>query len=214
MIQKFIFNFKVYAIKLSIEEINPDESVVFFKNLNTAQAFFHAAGKVPSVSDDLLKIAYRILNPAWNSSTKNTNQTDQMVLEKLCAEVFSGDLILVEIRPPKSSLRFEECCVHSMKEIDKVIGNSRLLGVVLCIGQVNGIFASHPKLPAVIGALSSAYQATSQDWEEFARAVASVPTITKGSVRRIAYLEYQKHYIENSQQELGKYWKKIYEDFE
>ena len=161
MIQEFIFNFKVYAIKRSIEELNPYESFILFGNLDTAQAFFHAAGNVPSVREDLLKIARRLLNPTWKSSTKNATQTDQMVLGKLCAEVFSGDLILVEIKPPKSSLRFEECCVHSMKEIDNVIGNSKLLGVVLCIGQVNGIFASHPKLPAVIGALSSAYQATS-----------------------------------------------------
>jgi hypothetical protein len=120
-------------------------------------------------------------------------------------------LIFVEIKPGKPDLVFEECCIESLKKITAVNDSKKIIGIAVCIAQVHEIFASHTRLPGLISSLSSAYNYKETDWEKLANAMLSLNKLSRATIREIAEFEHHRHYNLQNNQELGKYWKRIYD---
>jgi len=212
MLQEFIHDHKVYAIRWGIDVGSSfDETVVVFRSLNSAQAFFRSAAQNRLACEDLLKIA-KSLQPTFCRPPRNcATPTSQELLDQLCLSVYQGDLILVEIKPGKPDLVFEACCVESLKKIAAINDSKIIIGIVVCIAQVHEIFASHTRLPGLISALSSAYNYKETDWDKLAKAMLSLNKLSRATVCELAWYEYHKHYEIDNNQELGKYWKRIYD---
>jgi hypothetical protein len=131
----------------------------------------------------------------------------------LCLMVYEdglrGDYRLVELEAPKPTLEFEKCCVKSMKQIEHVVDNTKLLGPLLCIAQVVQIFASHTRTPGLVSELSAAYNTAIQtDFKLLAEAMLSLSIVERKSIYNIAAYEVRRH-IEDNKHELRSYWERI-----
>lgn len=115
----------------------------------------------------------------------------------LCLMVYEdglrGDYRLVELEAPKPTLKFKKCCIDSMKHIERIVDNTKLLGPVLLIAEVVMIFTSHTRTPDLIGELSAAYNATQTNWELLAEAMLSLSKVQRESIFKIAQDEYFRH---------------------
>jgi len=188
MLQEFIHDHKVYAIRRGIDVGSSfDETVVVFRSLNSAQAFFRSAAQNRLAREDLLKVA-KSLQPTFCRPPRNCpTPTSQELLDQLCLRVYQGDLILVEIKPGKPDLVFEECCIESLKKITAVDDSKKIIGIAVCIAEVHEIFASHTRLPSLISALSSAYNYKETDWDKLAKAMLSLNIYMAAEVKRKNY---------------------------
>lgn len=215
MIQQFIFQHRVYAIKRVIEGLDEGEEVVRFQTLMNIQFWIASVATDPLASEDIIKIARWILVPA--RSNQETQPSDQALLDQLCKKIYSGDLLLVEVKLPSPKPRFHECCASTIKKIDSVIGDAKLAAGFLCIAQVHSLCGSHTKLPVLAGYLNTAYYARKEStWRDFAGAVRGLRSLVLDTIRVLAFEEYEfKHPRSGddpqNQSLLREYWKGIYE---
>jgi hypothetical protein len=213
MLGEFVHQARIYCIKSVLDPVTPDEHEIKFKNLKDAKHFFAYVASDPFSREELLEVA-QWLRPTSCRPRKNCPKpTEQELLDMLCLVVcedgIRGDYRLVELKPPKPALKFEECCVGSIKHIERIVDNTRLLGPVLCIAQAVQILASHTRTPDIISTLSAAYNATQTNWEMLAGAMASLSDVQRKSIIKIAQNEFFKHNEKEMNRELGKYWKGI-----
>jgi hypothetical protein len=179
-----------------------------------AKNFFAYVASDPPAREELLEVA-QWLHPTSCRPPKNCPKpTGQELLDLLCLYVYEnglkGDYRLVELKPPTPALKFEECCVKSMKSIDIIVDNSKLIGPLLCIAQVHSTMASHTRLPALAGALSSAYNAQDSDWKKLADAMLSLSGTKRRSIHDIAGIEVVLH-IKDNKRDLRAYWERIFD---
>jgi hypothetical protein len=214
MLGEFVHESRVYCIKSVLDPVTLDEKKINFKSLEDAKNFFAYVASNPFSREELLEVT-KWLRPAPCRPPKNCPKpTEQELLEMLCLMVYEdglrGDYRLVELEAPKPTLKFEECCIRSMKHIERIVDNTKLIGPVLLIAEVVMIFASHTGTPGLISALSAAYNTAIQtDWKMLAEAMASLSQIQRKSIFKTAEIEYQKHYEAEMNRVLGKYWKGI-----
>jgi hypothetical protein len=213
MLGEFVYQTRVYCIKSILDPKTPDEHKIKFKYLNDAKHFFGLVASDKSAREELLEVA-QWLHPTSCRPPKNCPKpTGQELLDLLCLYVYEnglkGDYRLVELKPPTPTLKFEKCCVESIKSIDIIVDNSKLIGSLLCIAQVHSTMASHTRLPALASALSAAYNAKDSDWKKVADAMASLSDVKRQSIYDITRYEYHKHHEVENNRELGKYWKGV-----
>jgi hypothetical protein len=214
MLHEFIYDYKVYAVVKAEQYFNSTnhnrDAVEVFKTLNEAQSFFRKVAQDPISHDDILSVA-KWVQPAYCRPAKNSTKPDEQELMNLLSlRVFNGAYLLIEIKPP---IKFEECCADSLKQIDSLIGNGKIATIVTCIAEVHSLLSSHTRLPAVAGMLSSAYNNSQFDPKKYGNAIKGLNDSTRTAIKKIAELEYFKHGQKNNDQELGKYWKRIYDEF-
>lgn len=214
MLGEFVHESRIYCIKSILDPVTPDEHEIKFKSLQEAEHFFAYVASNPFSREELLEVA-KWLRPTSCRPPRNCPKpTEQELLDILCLMVYKdglrGDFRLVELKAPKpSTLKFEKCCIDSMKQIELIIDNTKLLGPVLCIAQAYEIIASHARTPALISALSASYNTTQTNWKLLAEAMLSLSEIQRKSIFKIAQNEYFKHNEKKMNRELGKYWKGI-----
>jgi hypothetical protein len=214
MLGEFVHESRVYCIKSVLDPVTLDEKKINFKSLEDAKNFFAYVASNPFSREELLEVT-KWLRPAPCRPPKNCPKpTEQELLEMLCLMVYEdglrGDYRLVELEAPKPTLKFEECCIDSMKHIERIVDNTKLIGPVLLIAEVVMIFASHTRTPGLISALSAAYNTTMQtDWKLLAEAMLSLSETQRKSIFTIAQDEYFRHNEKEMNRELGKYWKGI-----
>jgi hypothetical protein len=208
MLGEFIFQSDVYKVKTILDTITPQEHRINFQSLKEAQFFFDRAARDNFTREELLEAAQWLRPSTCRPPANCPTPTEEALLDELCLQVFKGDLVLVIIKP-KTKLVFKPCCVNAMKQIERIVDNTKLIGPVLCIAEAVQILASHARAPAVVSALSSAYNATQTKWELLAEAMLSLSKIQREAVYKIAEDQYFKHGEKEMNRELGKYWKGI-----
>jgi hypothetical protein len=196
-----------------MDPVTPDEKEIKFNSLKDAKHFFEYVASDPFSREELLEVA-QWLRPTSCRPRKNCPKpTEDELLNMLCLMVYEdglrGDYRLVELKAPKPTLKFKECCVGSMNQIKLIVKSTKLIGPVLCIAQVYEILASHTRTPHLISALSAAYNETQTNWELLAGAMASLSDVKRKSIFKIAQNEFFNHNEKEMNRELGKYWKGI-----
>ncbi len=219
MLQEFIHDHKVYAIKKEIDIDASNEEVVLFRDLNSAQAFFRSIAKDPFACEDVLSVAkwIGISNPG--SPKKQDRQSVQQILEQLCLKIYAGNLILVEIKP-MPVIWLEECCIESIAVIKGKLKSSPVLDKALLVGKLATIFSSNSRGSSLASIASSAIAThgidirdiNSKEWEALARSIIDVPKITRKSIFKVAKQETFKHLKENKQ-ELRLFWEGVMDVF-
>jgi hypothetical protein len=215
MLGEFVHQGKIYCIKSVLAPVTADEHEIKFKSLKDAKNFFAHVESDSFSREELLEVAQWLRPTSCRPRINCPKPTEQELLDMLCLMVYEeglrGDYRLVELKAPKPpTLRFEKCCVGSMKQIERVVDNTKLLGPVLCIAQVVQIFASHTRTPGLISALSAAYNTTQTNWELLTGAMASLPKIQRKSIHNITGFEVADH-IKDNKHELRAYWERIHD---
>jgi hypothetical protein len=208
MLGEFIFQGDVYEIKTTLDTTTPQDHLIKFKSLKEAQFFFSRAASDPFTREELLEVAQWLRPTICRAPANCPRPTEEALLDELCLQVFKGDLILVIIKLV-AQLTFKTCCVDSMKRIERIVDNTKLIGPLLCIAEAFQILASHTKAPALISALSSAYNAKQTNWTLLAEAMLSLSALQRQSIFEIAKYEVYEHNEREMNRELGKYWKGI-----
>lgn len=215
MLGEFVHESRIYCIKSVLDPVTPDEKKISFKSLKDAKNFFAYVASNPFSREELLEVA-KWLRPTSCRPPKNCPKpSEQEFLDMLCLMVYEdglrGDYRLVELEAPKSALKFEKCCINSMKQIERVVDNTKLLGPVLCIAQVVQIFASHTRTSGLVSALSAAYNTSiPTDWKLLAEAMLSLSIVERKAINNIAGYEVKRH-IEDNKHELRSYWERIHD---
>ena len=213
MLGEFVHKSRIYCIKSILDPVTADEKKIIFKSLKDAQHFFAYVSSDPFAREEVLEVAQWLRPNNCRAPYPCPKPSEQELLELLCTMVYegglTGDFRLVELKPPQHALKFEECCIESMKQIERRVEHTKLVGPLLCIAQAYEIMATHPRTPELISALSTAYNAAQTNWELFARALLSVLNIKRQAISKVAQVEYFKHNEVEMNRELGKYWKGI-----
>ena len=213
MLHEFIFRFQVYGIRSNLDQVNDSsEQVVVFRDLDSAQAFFRDVAKDRFAREDLMNATKWMGIAELKSNKKDDSETLQVTLEKLCLKIWAGDLLLVEIKPAKV-LNFATCCFKSINAIQTILESAKILHKALLVSKLVILFFPNPNRDALVGVTSMAKdfmpsQPESNDWVLLAKAMMSIPKITRNEVYEVARIEIAKH-IENNRPELRTFWEGV-----
>ena len=213
MLHEFIFRFQVYGIRSNLDQVNDSsEQIVMFRDLDSAQAFFREVAKDRFAREDLMNAAKWIGIAELKSNKTNDPEIVQVTLETLCLKIWAGDLLLVEITPAKV-LEFATCCLKSIKAIQTILESAKILHKALLVSKLVILLFPNPNRDALVGVTSMAKdfmpsQPESNDWVLLARAMMSIPDITRNEVHKVARIETVKHAGDN-RRELRKFWEGV-----
>lgn len=220
MQQEFIFEDKVYRIRSQLDLNSPNEEPILFRDLNSAQAFFRSVVKNRFACEDLLEATkwLGISNPG--ACNIKTQQTAQATLEQLCLKIWAGDFLLVEVKPIPV-IKFQECCIKTIKAINIMLESSNVLDKALLVSKLVILFFPGPKSSKtgeLVSQINKIFEygpgsPGTDDWMVLAKAILAVPKIARARVREVSGEEVARHEVDNKP-DLRMFWERVYDSFE
>lgn len=120
MLGEFVHKSKIYCIKSILDPVTPDEKIIKFRSLKDAQHFFAYVSSDPFAREELLEVAQWLRPNNCRAPNPCPKPSEQELLDLLCTMVYEegskGEFRLVELKPAKPELKFEKCCIESMKQ--------------------------------------------------------------------------------------------------
>ncbi len=101
--------------------------------------------------------------------------------------------------PTIIGLKLDHTSVAAIKDLQETIQGLKLVGSVISFGMVVDMFSSR-NVPTV------AFNITTNDWELFAESMASIPTIYRGYLVKVADIQILRLYKDRKQQD---FWRGV-----
>lgn len=197
MLGEFTYGGKTYCIKDELEHNYTPDEVVSFSNLEKIHEFFGAAVNDSGAWTVIMSIAKWKYPGICRPPTRCPEPTDEEYFNALCLQIFNGKLTLIEEShksnpyPKLQDVRLRQCCTDTIQEInDDIIRGDVLSAVHIALPFFNAFF--YPPGYSEWASLTSTVSSIAhEDWDDFAKNILLVPTMT----RRIVYKIAEEHAI-------------------
>ncbi|MGD9365699.1 MAG: hypothetical protein PVH87_08400 [Desulfobacteraceae bacterium] len=207
MLGEFIHQGNVYNIRTELDKPSQDEKPIKLQSIKEAQSFFAYAMLDPLTRKEILDVAKWLKPTTCRPPANCPKPSDQELINLLVLRVYEGDLRLF-IYKPDTPIWFQDCCKQAIMDINHLLKGEKILDKALLASKLVLILFYPPGAPPIASLLSTAVNFTTTDWELLARAIASVPDVTRKSVYDIADLEAYNH-LKDKKRNLQLYWEGV-----
>ncbi|MFZ1987243.1 MAG: hypothetical protein WAU91_22725 [Desulfatitalea sp.] len=216
MLNEFSHKGKTYCIKTPMDSDYSKDEAIKFNRLQDVQSFFKAALNDSGAWTVIMSIAKWNYPFSCRPPKRCPEPGDQEFFDTFCQQIFTGELILIEMKPGATSsvdnindLKLLPCCIIEIQKINGILTCGNILtGVIIGLPVFNAFFYP-PGYNHWASLASTVVSIRNEDWVGLVERVKIVPQMARQSAREVAQYHCILHEKNKSVREIILFWRGV-----